>query len=190
MENFQMFPLRITRVWKFIVGLMLLVFIALSLIPARGVSAEGAMRMAYERGMKVCCAHVVSGISDDGGCFSRECLSDYIPPDVFASSSLGIPHPKSMEWYRPHEWWNSRRLFDIYSDYVLPRNRNVGILLHERPGLWRDGTIAVCFSKSVSAAACPTGKKMITRKLSPEFGLIILRMPVDELRQMMEPENQ
>lgn len=45
---------------------------------------------------------------------------------------------------RLRDWRANRSEIDLYSDYAVPIKTNSSVLVFEKPGIWDDGTVAVC----------------------------------------------
>jgi hypothetical protein len=54
--------------------------------------------------------------------------------------------PSRLQERRPIGWQTNITLLDDSSDYGIASYSNNGILAFERPPLWSDGTVAVCFT--------------------------------------------
>jgi|GEM_PF-1837577 len=54
--------------------------------------------------------------------------------------------PNIAEGQRPLGWQTNRLIIDTYSDYVIPTKNNTAILVSEKPGTWKDGTVAICLT--------------------------------------------
>lgn len=54
--------------------------------------------------------------------------------------------PNRPDEKRPLGWQTNRLGIDLYSDYAIPTRTHSTILVFEKPGLWFDGTVAVCLT--------------------------------------------
>jgi hypothetical protein len=57
--------------------------------------------------------------------------------------------PNRAERQRPSDWQTNRLDIDLYSDYALPTKTDTAILVFEKPGMWKDGTVAVCMTNLI-----------------------------------------
>jgi len=72
-------------------------------------------------------------------------LIQIVPPDrPDLLPTFYVPYKSEVE--RPSDWQTNRLDIDLYSDYALPTNAHTPILAFEKPGTWKDGTVAVCMS--------------------------------------------
>jgi hypothetical protein len=80
---------------------------------------------------------------EHGGNAPRK-MSDIIPDD--RTNLLCMFHAPNIAKSQKHiDLLTSKASLDEYSDYGLPLNKKTNLLAFENPGLWSDGSIAVCF---------------------------------------------
>jgi hypothetical protein len=49
-------------------------------------------------------------------------------------------------FYAPNRWLTNQALLEEFSDYGFSSYQKTGILAFEKPSLWLDSTVAVCFT--------------------------------------------
>ena len=57
--------------------------------------------------------------------------------------------PNKAQSLRPSGWKTDKELLKSNADYIIPSSLNKGVLVYEKPGLWPDGTVAVCFNNLI-----------------------------------------
>lgn len=73
--------------------------------------------------------------------------------DVLSSTSEMTPALLMCRYFdqnwKPANWMKNPADIDIFSDYILAPSNSKGILVFERPYLWSDNSVAVCFTNLV-----------------------------------------
>jgi hypothetical protein len=72
-------------------------------------------------------------------------LSEIVPSDRTDLQET-FYGPNRSKAQRPIDWSRNTLSIDAYSDYAVSAKTNTGILAFEKPGIWKDGTVAVCFT--------------------------------------------
>jgi hypothetical protein len=88
-------------------------------------------------------------------------LVELVPDDRIELLSVFYA-PNVPESARPTGWSTNTVMLDKFSDYVLSSNANSTVVVFEKPGLWRDGTVAVCFTNlSVTRMSTQAFKELL-----------------------------
>jgi hypothetical protein len=72
-------------------------------------------------------------------------MSQIVPPDRIDLLPTFYA-PNRAEGQRPSDWQKNRLDIDLYSDYAIPTKTDTAILVFEKPGTWKDGTVAGCMT--------------------------------------------
>ena len=89
-------------------------------------------------------ARLVLAYENENGGNTPKIISDIVPDDRTDLLCLFYA-PNASTSQKPADRLTNRALLAQYSDFCLPLNVNTNILAFEKPGLWLDGSIAICF---------------------------------------------
>jgi hypothetical protein len=92
--------------------------------------------------------------------------------------------------WKPEGWSTNNALVDIYSDYAICLNPDIGIIVFEKPGLWPDGSVAVCFTNLIKVrvwTSADTGTGT-TETVCEKKQLLVERFPYTKFVELLKQQ--
>jgi hypothetical protein len=111
-----------------------------------------------------------------------------VTPSNVADSFAFLQAPNRFQFWKPLGWETNQALIDTYSDYVVCSDTSHGIVAFERPGVWQDGTVAVCFTNLVKITALTITESATgtIERISEQKELKIERYPFEKFKELFK----
>lgn len=131
--------------WPFVVFIItLLIVVGGFLIPAGNrLSKIQIAESQSDMHLRAISRLVLSHEKEHGGIVPKN-MGELIPDGRMDLLSLFYA-PNADKSQKPTDRLTNKALLDEYSDYALASDSNTNIVAFEKPGLWSDGSVAVCF---------------------------------------------
>lgn len=134
--------------WFLLSPLILYVLVALIFFPPIPSRIGGIKTIALEsqslNHLRVM-GQLILDYRSNHGWESPERLSEIVPDDQLDSYLVMFYIPNKPPSEKPANRLTDKHLLDTSCDYMLPAKANSGILVSEKPGLWSDNMVGVCF---------------------------------------------
>lgn len=171
----------------FVVALFVFLFVFLCLKPPKKPSKTRILQMQSEYQLRQISEWIFMYMNKHQG----------VPPKSFSdlfrdhdSTEVGsyLQVLNTDQFWKPSGWETNRFLVDIYSDYIICVNTNHCILAFERPGIWPDETVAICFTnlipiKLYTTTETSTGKE---EKVSEKYELQVERYSLPNFEKLLK----
>lgn len=94
--------------------------------------------------------------------------------------------PNNLQFWKPVGWETNQTLINTYSDYVMCPDCRRDIVAFERPGIWSDQSVAVCFTNLVKSTMLTIVESATgaTEKVSEKYELKIERYPLENFKKL------
>ena len=172
------------KVWLITIAIVVLMW--MSIKPPQKPSKMRILQMRSEITLRSLAEHVLAYKQTHSGKAPRM-LSD-----------LGVHgQPEKVDMFQVYNgrqnwktdgWATNKTLVDIYADYVICQNLDIGIIVFERPGLWPDGSVAVCFTNLTKVHVWTSTKTGTgtTETVSEEYQLQVERYPYEKFAELFK----
>lgn len=138
--------LPICREWKWLtIILAILLFAAFAMIRPAGDRLSKTQRLQHQSELQLKSIGLLELTFKTNFHAEPRQLSQIVSPDCIDLLPTFYA-PNTVKEQRPSGWRTNILDIDLHSDYAIPTKTGSTILVFEKPGLWDDGTVAVCLT--------------------------------------------